>query len=283
MNELNLSANIELDANSLASKFEKEFDTISNEEMCRLIKTYYKIILTDIFEKRERKEVSKFIKYFTKAKFIYSLTQAVYSIELDTVSKRRLNKMCYDYLVLKDKFEDEYACGLMMSLSKTLNRDTIPKLCALSIPEDTAATLSLSRYSSEKENINIKRLNKALMKQPENLLDEQKIIDIYLALFDRVLPLFTGVMLDVVSPQNMQSTSAEEIYGLITLAILDIVDELPVADIKRALKLFDEDRKILYPDSSLRMNFKACSPADFPRFCRALDELEAEGVYIETR
>ena len=121
------------------------------------------------------------------------------------------------------------------------------------------------------------------MKQPENLLDEQKIIDIYLALFDRVLPLFTGVMLDVVSPQNMQSTSAEEIYGLITLAILDIMDELPVADIKRGLKLFDEDRKILYPDSSLRMNFKACSPADFPRFCRALDELEAEGVYIETR
>lgn len=278
-----LDNKIELNADSLGVKFEKEFDDMSNEEVYSLIKEYYKIILADIFEKKDRKEVSKFIKYFTIPKFIFSLTQAVYSIELDTVSKRRLNKMCYDYLVRKDCFENEYMESLMMSLAKTLNRDVIPKLCSLAIPEDTATTLSLSRYSSEKENINIKRLNKCLMQQSENVLDEQKIIDIYLTLFDRVLPLFTGVMLDVVSPQNMQTTASEEIYGLITLSILDIIDGLPVEEIKKGLKLFDEERRILYPDSSLRMNFKACSPADFPRFCRALDELEAEGINIETR
>ena len=133
----------------------------------------------------------------------------MYTITPDHVSRRRLNKMCYDYLVLdKNNIKDEYVSGLLMTLSKTVNRDKIPTLCAIPLPEDIASLFALSRYSSEKEIINVRRLNKALMKQSVSVITEQRIIDIYLALFDHVLPLFTGVMLDVISPQSLNENSA---------------------------------------------------------------------------
>lgn len=266
----------------LSDKMDSEFESFDNREAYALIKDNYSLILSDIFDKKERKEVSKFIKYFTNSKFITCLTQAMYSETPDKRTKMRLNKMCYDYLMLKSD-KDDYITSLLMSLSKTVNRDIIPRLCAdIRISEDEASSLAMSRYSSENENTNIKRLNRTLMKMKLADISEQKIVDIYILLFDRVLPLFTGVMLDVSSPQNL-SGDAEEIYGLITLAILDIMNELPIADIKRGLILFDEDRKMLYPDASIRMNFKSCSEEDYPRFIRALDELESEGIHINTR
>ena len=277
-----ISAALKLNGDSLYIKMKNEFETMDDKESYNLIKENYQMILSDIVEKKERKEVSGFILYVTNSKFISTLTQVMYSENVDIAIKRKINKMAYDYLSLPDEKKDPYTNDLLMALAKTVNRDIIPKLCTVPLCEDHAALLAEARFSSEKETINVKRLNKEMMQLPPNTLTEQKIVNIYLALFDHILPLFTGVMLDVQSPQNM-SDNMEEVYGLITLAILDIMNELPIQDIKTGLKLFDSDRNILYPDSCLRMNLKACSPQDFPRFIQALDELEAEGEYIATR
>lgn len=279
---LDYSSMIQMTPETLYTNMQNTFKLMNDKDAFNLVKNNYKIMLSDIFDKKERKETSNFIKYFTDSKFLSIMTQVMYIETPDEKSKRRLNKMCFDYIVLQSKNKDQYIVDLISALSRTINRDIIPILCTIPLSESMAATIALSRYSSEKENINIKRLNKVLMNQPLGTLDEEKIVNIYLKLFDHVLPLFTGVMLDVQSPQNM-SSDAEEIYGMITLAMLDIMNELPIGDIKKGLKLFNEDRKILYPDSPLRMNLKCCSETDFPRFVRALDELELEGIIIDTR
>lgn len=279
---LDYSSMIQMTPETLYTSMQNTFKLMNDRDAFNLVKNNYKIILSDIFDKKERKETSNFIKYFTDSRFLSIMTQVMYTETPDEKSKRRLNKMCFDYIVLQSKNKDQYIVDLISALSRTINRDIIPVLCTIPLSESMAATIALSRYSSEKENINIKRLNKVLMNQPLETLNEEKIVNIYLKLFDHVLPLFTGVMLDVQSPQNM-SSDAEEIYGMITLAMLDIMNELPIGDIKKGLKLFNEDRKILYPDSPLRMNLKCCSETDFPRFVRALDELELEGIIIDTR
>lgn len=279
---LDYSSMIQMTPETLYTSMQNTFKLMNDKDAFNLVKNNYKIMLSDIFDKKERKETSNFIKYFTDSRFLSIMTQVMYTEAPDEKSKRRLNKMCFDYIVLQSKNKDQYIVDLISALSRTINRDIIPILCTIPLSESMAATIALSRYSSEKENINIKRLNKVLMNQPLGTLDEEKIVNIYLKLFDHVLPLFTGVMLDVQSPQNM-SSDAEEIYGMITLAMLDIMNELPIGDIKKGLKLFNEDRKILYPDSPLRMNLKCCSETDFPRFVRALDELELEGIIIDTR
>ena len=281
---LDFSSNVTMSDEKLIDVL-SNIDNMSDREAYKIVSEYYDTILTIIFDNMYNTNSDlrkKAIEIFTVPKFIISITQAMYSITPSHVTRRRLNKMCYDYLVLEgEHHKDGYVSGLLMTLSKTVNRDKIPVLCTIPLSEDLASMLSLARYSSEKDVTNVKRLNRVLMVQPLNTITEQKIIDIYLALFDHILPLFTGVMLDVVSPQTLNEDDAE-IYGLITLAILDIMEELPLADIKKGLILFDQDRKIQYPDSPLRINLESCSEADYPRLLTAIDSLKREGIRIST-
>jgi hypothetical protein len=281
---IDFSANVLLTNDMLAEKI-KSLDNLSDQDIYILVRDYYDTILTDIFESKDNNKKSDFIDLFMQPKFIIALTQVMYNIPPENITsqtKRRLNKMSFDYLMIDENDRDKYISGLLMALSKTVNRDKIPRLCTIPLPEDMASLLALARYSSEKEVLNVKRLNKVLMSQPLTSLSEQKIVDIYLALFEHVLPLFTGVLLDVVSPQNMNSNSSE-IYGLITLAMLDIMNELPIADIKTGLVRFEETRQIWYPDSPLRLNLESCSEEDYPRVLCAIDQLKTEGVYITTK
>lgn len=278
---LDFSSNVMMSDEMLIQSL-SNINALADRDAYSIIKEYYENVLNIIFDSPDKNLKTKAINIFTIPKFIIAMTQVMYTINPNHQVRRQLNKMCYDYLVLESSHhKDEYVSGLLMTLSKTVNRDKIPVLCAVPLSEDLASLLALARYSSEKDTTNVKRLNRVLMNQPLDTMSEQKIIDIYLALFDHVLPLFTGVMLDVVSPQTLTESSGE-IYGLITLAALDIIEELPMADIRKGLILFDQDRKMQYPDSPLRINLESCSESDYPRLLKAIDALKAEGVYIST-
>lgn len=279
--ELDFTSNIVMDEKMLLQKL-STIDVMDGAELYKIVQDYYRTILDNIFQNKEQGQWSPFTYLFMIPKFIITLTQVMYAETPNDTVRRRLNKMSYDYLVLKEHDQDKYVSGLLMSLSKAINKDKIPKLCTLQLSEDFASLLLLARYSSEKEIINVKRLNRVLINQPVNSLSEQKIVDIYIQLFDHVLPLFTGIMLDVMPTQTM-TPDMQEIYGLITLAGLDIMNELPLQDIKAGLTMFNDDRRIQYSDMPLRMNLESCSPEDYPRFLAAIDELKSEGVYIETR
>lgn len=273
--------NVVLTPDSLQAKFSL-IDTMSDREIYELVKEYYETILTTIFESNDKLIRRSFIDLFTNAKFILALTQAMYTVTPNDITKKRLNKMCYDYLVISEHDSNDYIGGLLMSLAKTINRDKIPLLCAIPLPEDLSSMIALSRYSSEREVVNVKRLNRVLMNQPVDSISEQQIVNIYLTLFDHVLPLFTGVMLDVESPSNMNQ-NAMEVYGVITLSILDIMNELPTADIKKGLTLFDEDRRIQYSDKPIRINLESITESDYPRILTAIDQLKSEGIIISLR
>lgn len=271
--------NIVLTTDTLKDKLSSN---LTDKELYDVVKEYYYKILNIIFESTDKDTKRFYVDLFTNAKFIQALTQAMYTVTPDDTSKKRLNKMCYDYLFIAKDDSNEYVKGLLLSLAKTINRDKIPLLCAIPLPEDLSSMIALARYSSEKEIVNVKRLNRVLMDQPADLITEQMVVDIYQTLFDHVLPLFTGVMLDVESPSNI-STNALEIYGIITLAALDIMNELPIVDIKKGLSLFDEDRTIQYSDRPIRINLESISQYDYPRILTAIDQLRNDGITISLR
>lgn len=271
--------NIVLTTDTLKDKLSSN---LTDKELYDVVKEYYYKILNIIFESTDKDTKRFYVDLFTNAKFIQALTQAMYTVTPDDTSKKRLNKMCYDYLFISKDDSNEYVKGLLLSLAKTINRDKIPLLCAIPLPEDLSSMIALARYSSEKEIVNVKRLNRVLMDQPADLITEQMVVDIYQTLFDHVLPLFTGVMLDVESPSNI-STNALEIYGIITLAALDIMNELPIVDIKKGLSLFDEDRTIQYSDRPIRINLESISQYDYPRILTAIDQLRNDEITISLR
>lgn len=278
---LDFSSNVMMSDEMLIQSL-SNINTLTDRDAYSIIKEYYENVLNIIFDSPDKNLKTKAINIFTIPKFIIAMTQVMYTINPNHQVRRRLNKMCYDYLVISEHDSNDYIGGLLMSLAKTINRDKIPLLCAIPLPEDLSSMIALSRYSSEKEVVNVKRLNRVLMNQPVDSISEQQIVNIYLTLFDHVLPLFTGVMLDVESPSNMNQ-NAMEVYGVITLSILDIMNELPTADIKKGLTLFDEDRRIQYSDKPIRINLESITESDYPRILTAIDQLKSEGIIISLR
>lgn len=273
--KLDLSQNMILNPELLWNKL-ADIEHLDDSELYKILSNYLDKILDEIFNNKN----TRFISLFTTPKFISTLTQVLYNITLSDSQKKKLNKMAYDYLIKKTE-KDEYVSSLLSVMAKVVNRDIIPTLCGLGMPESIAAMLAMARFSNEKEIINVRRLNHILMQQPPETLSEQLIVDIYCKLFDHMLALFEGVMLDVVSPQVMSSGEAE-IYGLITLAALDIFEALPMQTLKYGLSLFEEDKRVLYSDYHVRMNLESCSPQDYPRLIAAIDELKSAGIFMPT-
>lgn len=271
--KLDLSQNMILNPQLLWNKL-SDIENIEDSELYKILSNYLERILDEIFTNKN----TKFISLFTTPKFISVLTQVLYNITLTDSQRKKLNKMAYDYLIKKSD-KDDYVSSLLSVMAKVVNRDIIPVLCGLGIPESVAAMLAMARYSNEKEIINVRRLNRILMQQPPENISEQLIIDIYCKLFDHMLALFEGVMLDVVSPQVMSSGEAE-IYGLITLATLDIFEALPMETLKYGLTLFEQDKRVVYPDYHVRINLESCSPQDYPRLIAAIDALKLNDIYM---
>lgn len=271
--KLDLSQNMILNPQLLWNKL-SDIENIEDSELYKILSNYLERILDEIFTNKN----TKFISLFTTPKFISVLTQVLYNITLTDSQRKKLNKMAYDYLIKKSD-KDEYVSSLLSVMAKVVNRDIIPVLCGLGIPESVAAMLAMARYSNEKEIINVRRLNRILMQQPPENISEQLIIDIYCKLFDHMLALFEGVMLDVVSPQVMSSGEAE-IYGLITLATLDIFEALPMETLKYGLTLFEQDKRVVYSDYHVRINLESCSPQDYPRLLAAIDALKLNDIYM---
>lgn len=271
---LNLASNVALNPELLGQKL-AAIDTMSDKELYELVQRYYSLIFDKIFSGKDE----EFIKLFTNTRFITAATQAFYQIELSYTYRIKANKMVYDYLKLPEKKRDSYTQSLLIGLSKTINRDKIPLLCGLKIPEDVASLLALARYSSDKETLNVRRLNWIMIHQPAALLTEQMVVDIYLTLFDHITPLFEGIMLDVI-PGNELNENAAEVYGTITLAMFDIINELPSGDIEILLDTFATDKQMMYADNSVRVNLESCSPDDYPRLLWVIDKMKRENTYM---
>lgn len=270
---VNLSSNMYVNPDVLKVELSK-IDSLTDKELYDLVQAHYNDILDQIFTSKD----GDLIDLFTNNRFIMAATQVVYTLELSEVQRRRSNKMAYDYFIIPEEKRDSYTQSLLMGFSKTLNRKQIPLLCGLTLPENIASLLALSRYSSESEIINVKRLNNIMCHQPQDIIDEQMCVNIYLTLFNHMTPLFEGIMLDIQSPDAMNPNMAE-VYGNITLAMLDLVNELPLVDIETLLLTFQEHKRMMYPDNSLRINLESCVPSDYPRLFQVIDKMKHEGTY----
>lgn len=268
---VDFSNNIFVAPENIKDKF-ANLNQMSDEQIYNIFVQYLDTILDSIFRVRD----PQMIQLFTDQRFITIITRAAHSMQFTDTQKKRCNKLVYDYVV-KSHDRDEMTHDLLVEFSRAVNKDVIPKLCGFGLSSKTAAKIAMARYSSEKEILNTKRLNKIIVKEPYQIMTEQMIVNIYCALYTSALDMFEGVMYDVVSYQSMNNNSIE-VYGTITLAVLDILDQLPMNIIKEVLRRFSENYFMLHADSALRFNIESFSPEDYPRINSMLIQLENEGI-----
>jgi len=247
-----------------------------DNELYDILKTSYKYILKDIFDKKD----TSYLDVFTTPRFISLLTQVLNSVVLTHYERITCNKLCYDYFTLKAN--DPYIKELLFILAKMVNKDKIPGLLGIGLPDNVATYMALARFSDSKETVNIKRLNFIIMTSSIHLMNPQMIVYIYEKLFDVASMFITQTMFDVFNDElEWVTDNIMEVYSNMSLAILVILNNLPSKVIRDILTSYTSEFTILYAGNmrAVRFSMRALS-TDFNRIIAIAEQLEEEGIYV---
>lgn len=251
-------------------------DNLSDQDLYNLIFNSYKTIIDEILSSKNA-DIINFL--YTNARFLMSFTNVLSRVELSESQKILCNKLAYDYFTARCP-KDDYTRALLLNLVKTVNRAIMPGLIGLGLNEEIAAYLVNARYSTNNEEIQVRRLNLEIMKCTSELMTVQMIVYIYGKLFDHVSPLFSGIMYDYWSNESLVTSDVEDIYATINIAILEIVNNLPDNIMYPLLSKFRETHDLLYPSRKIRFNIYSFCPEDYPRLDYMLQVLRQDGITV---
>lgn len=275
---MNISDNPMISKESLRERL-YNFNNYSDQDIYNTILGSINMILTEIFtNKNDQKD--DYIQLITNKRFLSIFIRAVdsYGSKLTYDEKIRCNKLAYEYLVSEDN--DPEIKSLFFSLSKVVNRESVIVLTSIGIPEKLADYYALARYSSQKEVVNVKRLNFLLMNSDPNLINLQMIIYIYEKLFDHVIPLFEGIMTDSIDDDaDYMTDDMWLVYSNISLAILEIVNNMPSEMIMAILRAYNETYYKLYGNVKPRFNINGISD-DYIRILKCLEFLRIQDKIV---
>ncbi len=244
-------------------------DLLKDQEIKSIIDSNFSYILKDIFENNNKNMVNLFMDN----RFLTIFTAALYGIEPCYTDYVYCNRIAYDYIALKSNGKDQITENLMFNMARVLNRKYIHILVLLNLDEKLALMMLIARYSSLKENVNVKRLNCIITNQSPELMTEEMIVQIWNKLFQKITPLFEGVMFDVWDSSELEEESKRDIYSFINLAILNTLNSLDSVTIRQVLINYYQLKNYVYPDKQVRFNINCFSSDDYPRLRAALDDL----------
>lgn len=253
-----------------------ELDSMSDSELVELVRATYAMVLESTVAKKDTKLA---IILFNNTRYITALNNVLTNVKLTYSQRVYCNKLVYDYLrVPGDK--DPTIVQLLQNLSRTVNRDIAPSLLAVGLPYELALYLALARYSSMDDYTTVKRINAHLFNLSDlELITEEKLIKIYEILYhDCMGKLFKGIMFDAYPREFLDKSTSDssEIYSLIGLAVLTMVNTMPSNSIRNILKSYYEDH-INFP-GHVRFSMKLSE--DYYRINDVIYQLELEGVHL---
>ena len=266
-----------MNPNLLSDKI-KDISLLEDNELLQLLIIDYPTILEEIVEKKN----VVYINLFKKPRFLTIFTNAVsYNISrgkpLEPQNRIYINIIIYDYICHTEK--DMMLKSLMANLSKIVNRDMIPMIMAIGIPEELACTISIARYSSRQEYINIKRVNLIILGSPLELMTEQMIVDLISVIYDKMPILFETIMFDH-TIDNDNTEDEGELYSRISNAILTHLENMPLENISTVIKMYSNDYVLLHSNEDVRFSLRSINNTDFPRINQTVDSMIMKGEYI---
>lgn len=268
-------------------------EEMGDDELNQLINSSYTDILACIFDEKD----FRYLDFVSSPRFINGLIMVVNKQPVKHETRIHINKLIYDYLTYHgDRQKDEYVTTLMINLASVVNGAMINQMIGLGIPNTLANYLVLSRYSSNNEFINIKRVNFIICTSLVSLFDlttvgtfydeqlraEQLVVDIYSKLFQKVTFLFEGVMFDRYElSESWVTEPVSEMYSTTTNAVLDILNNLGMEQIRTVLRSYTADYATIYTPNGFapRISIRHISN-DYSRILAAVDILATEGVYV---
>ena len=255
----------------------QNLDKLSDQDAYTFIKNNIEYISTTLLNNEW-----KYPMVLASDKFLRTYGRVISSMPISHSIRIATNKICYDYHTLReDQFPiNEETKRIVYDLSKTVNYPYIQALMGVGLPNDIACILTLCRFSTISEKVNIKRLNFHICKQDPELMTDQMIVYIYEKLFDRVGDLFKQTMFEYYTPEQELDLGQEfqEVYSTISLAILVIVNNMPMSSIDTLIRSYIDDWQYV-GRPPVRFSLISLS-GDYGRIQCIVERLTKEGIYV---
>lgn len=259
-------------------------DRMNEREVYDIIRKNYDLIMNNIYNTNSS---SNCLSLFTNNKFLMIFTQVLQPANLTGIIT--INKVIYDYLHSNLEI-DNYKKDLLFDLARVNNRPFLNSLYAIGLNDDMAVNLCMNKYSTDDEILGTKRLNHIIQTYDTKFMTEQMIVYIYERLFKRITPLFMGIMFDNdIAEYNALSEDAKEISGRESLAVLTLLENMPLVSIREVLSTYSKQYSNMYQycinanidtRTICRFSLKSISITDYPRIINSIDVLDKEGVYV---
>lgn len=266
-----------MNPNLLTEKVQ-DISLLEDNQLLQLLIVDYPTVLSEVFMKQN----IMYLNLFKNPRFLTIFTSAVsYNIsrgnQLQAKDRVYMNKLVYDYICHTNN--DIILKQLLINLSKIVNRDIIPMIISIGIPDELACSVAIARYSSQDEKINIQRVNFIILNSPLELMTEQMIIDLFGTIYDKMSILFETIMFDH-TIDNDNTEDEGEIYSRISNALLAHLENMPLEHIRTVVKMYSNDYVLLHANEDVRFSLKSLNNSDYPRINQVVDSLIISGEYI---
>lgn len=142
--------------------------------------------------------------------------------------------------------------------------------------------LSVARYSSKSEEININRVNTSIMRYMDPVRTcEEDLMDLYGELFyENFEEFFIISMLEPSNDEKINTSIKNWMFDLETNAMLFMLNERPMTVIKRVLTKYSQEcLRLQKVRDTVRCSMLALS-ADYEKVVYIAEELKSQGLYI---
>lgn len=264
----------------LEEKF-MDIKNMSNEELFDFVKNNYVEIMRMIFSGKENEQ--KYLSLFLDNRFLTNLITILSNVQLIPLDiKMNACKIAFDYMSSTKLQKDEMTFSLIKQIAEIVNRDTLFDLMRI-LPRDLALYLTVAKYSTNSESINIQRMNFIIAQSGSSVFNEQKIIDTFIHFGKysgmRMTCLLESHMFSV-DPTNI-SEDMEEMYSTISMAILDMLNHMSTQEIRQVLMNYSNDFMMAYNSDYRVVRFSLRNlSGDYDRITMMADMLSNEGYNI---
>lgn len=256
-------------------------DSKSDEELYELIRTGYPVLLDVEFINKMQNKVY-IAKAFSNLRFVSAFCAMMSKVQLTELQSICCNKLIYDYMTSKNK--NEMIVTQLFGLGWNINRNYITPLYGKGLDQNLITHLAIARNSTTDDTLAAKRVNVIIMNSPVNIMAEETIFSIYECFFCKsVRSLFNAIMFDSLDYIDEEDTEfaqeQEDIYATITLALLDMLNDLPMDMLCQLLKSYAQLKQYCHPNDKARFNIHSIS-GDYYRVLQAIEIVELEGVMV---
>lgn len=256
-------------------------DSKSDEELYELIRTGYPVLLDVEFINKMQNKVY-IAKAFSNLRFVSAFCTMMSKVQLTELQSICCNKLIYDYMTSKNK--NEMIVTQLFGLGWNINRNYITPLYGKGLDQNLITHLAIARNSTTDDTLAAKRVNVIIMNSPVNIMTEETIFSIYECFFCKsVRSLFNAIMFDSLDYIDEEDTEfaqeQEDIYATITLALLDMLNDLPMDMLCQLLKSYAQLKQYCHPNDKARFDIHSIS-GDYYRVLQAIEIVELEGVMV---